>query len=100
MNDDDREPITDTVNLILHRCPECGWITVGGSLHGCVSCLTRREPEPFKVVSAEVYQKVVETIEAHIDTVMPRDGSTVDMMTITNSCVDLWKVIHPEGLRR
>lgn len=37
----------------LHRCVACGWITVGGSIHGCVRCLAKNEPEPFEVVLAE-----------------------------------------------
>lgn len=42
------------------------------------------------------HQGAVEAIEEHVDTVMPRDGSTVDMSTVASSCEQLWKAVHPE----
>jgi hypothetical protein len=37
--------------LTLHRCTECGYITIRGSVHGCVYCLTKIEPVPFEVTT-------------------------------------------------
>jgi hypothetical protein len=36
--------------ITLHRCV-CGWITVHGSIHGCVKCLRFTPPKPFQVVA-------------------------------------------------
>lgn len=39
--------------ITLHECVQCGHITVAGSIHGCVKCLTKLAPAPFEVVRVE-----------------------------------------------
>ena len=42
------------------------------------------------------YAGAVGAIEKACDTIMPRDGSTVDGATIAAACEELWLAVHPK----
>jgi hypothetical protein len=72
--------------MTLHRCLACGWVTVNGSLHGCVSCLVPREPEPFDVVPV-----------AEVENVLEHERRLVDALTLIR---DTDAALDPDRARR
>ena len=63
-------PVERRNEITLYECGECGWITVGGSIHGCVRCLTKREPTPAVFVRARHDEPTVESVAAAIGEAM------------------------------
>jgi hypothetical protein len=81
---------------LLAHCPYCGGDGRGEPLpddSGYAPCLTCDGTGKIEVVPSTTHQGAVEAVREHCDTVMPRDGSTVDMSTIAASCERLWEAV-------
>lgn len=105
---DDRP--TPSERSTLRRCADCGWVTVGGSIHGCVHCLSKREPKPFEVVPVGAEQVVQDGPREHrepVEVVCPDCGKTLQIVPGHNAarhvvtadapCKDCRAAAHAQG---
>lgn len=66
-----------------YRCAECGFLTISGSIYGCVKCLTKREPEPIEVIpnaALEELRAALADLVATADAARAKSWNDVDTL--------------------